>query len=238
MNSRQQSVYNQLVNIILSAESSSPYIVAINGKDASGKTIFADSFADHLKTKTNRQIIRISVDDFMNERKVRRTPSSSEGETCYLYTFNFDAFKRYIFEPLQAGGSHVYKTKIFDYATDTIALSEDKEADDNAIIIVDGVFLFKDDLADYWSLRVLPEVDDEIVTERGAKRDAERIGGYDKARQQYINRYVASQAIYYEQAHPNERADTVINNNDYLTPQIVKLIQFTTDYTKCGGFAA
>lgn len=223
MNSRQQSVYNQLVDIILSSESSSPYMVAINGKDASGKTIFADSFANYLRMKTDRQIIRISIDDFMNECKVRRTPSSSEAETCYLYTFNFDAFKQYVLEPLQAGGSRVYKTKIFDYATDIVALSEDKEADDNAIIIVDGVFLFKDDLADYWSLRVLLEVGDEIVTERGAKRDAERIGDHDKARQQYINRYVASQAIYYEQANPYERADIVIDNDNYLTPQIVKL---------------
>lgn len=80
-------------------------------------------------------------------------------------------------------------------------------------------------------------MDDEIVTERGAKRDAERIGDHDKARQQYINRYVASQAIYYEQANPYERADIVIDNDSYLTPQIVKLT-WLRPVRKRGGSAA
>ena len=222
MNDLQRSVYNQLADIILSTAPTSPYIVAINGKDASGKTIFADNFADYLKTKTNRQIIRISVDDFMNERKVRRTSTSSEGETCYFYTFNFDAFKQYVLKPLQAGGSRIYKTKNFDHATDTAALSEDKEADNDAIVIIDGVFLYKDDLVDYWSLKILLEVSDEIVVERGARRDTNRIGDYNKARQQYVDRYVASQAIYYKQTRPFKCADIVIDNDDYLSPQIIK----------------
>ncbi len=222
LNSKQQRVYDQLADIILSAKPTSPYIVGINGKDASGKTIFADNFAGYLNTRTSRQIIRISVDDFMNERKMRRTPTSSEGETCYLYTFNFDAFKQYVIEPLQTNGSHVYRTKIFDYATDRVALSKDEKADDNAIVIIDGVFLFRDDLVDYWSLKVLLEVEDEIIIDRGAKRDTKRIGSYEKAREQYVNRYVASQAIYYRQTHPFECADVVIDNDNYLAPRVVK----------------
>lgn len=224
MNNQQQSVYDQLVDVILLTKSTSPYIVAINGKDASGKTIFADKFADYLKTKTDRQIIRISVDDFMNERKIRRTPSSSEGESCYLYTFNFDAFKQYVLKPLSPSGNRIYKMKVFDHATDKADVSVDEEASSEAIVIIDGVFLFRDDLIDYWSLKVLLEVDDKMIIERGVKRDAGRIGNYDKAKQQYINRYVASQAIYYEQAHPYQRADIVINNDDYLAPQIEKSI--------------
>lgn len=75
LNSKQH-VYDQLADIVLSAKPTSPYIVGINSKDASGKTIFVDNFADYLKTRTSRQIVRISVDDFMNERKIRRTPTS------------------------------------------------------------------------------------------------------------------------------------------------------------------
>lgn len=133
----------------------------------------------------------------------------------------------YVIEPLQANGSHVYRTKIFDYATDRAALSKDEKTDDNAIVIIDGAFLFRDDLVDYWSLKVLLEVDNEIIIDRGAKRDTKRIGSYEKAREQYVNRYVASQEIYYRQAHSFERADVVINNDDYLAPRVVK---FTSSY--------
>lgn len=221
VNNKKNVIYHQLADIVLSNQGTSPYTVAINGKDASGKTIFADNFASYLKTKTNRQIIRISLDDFMNERRVRRTITPSEGETCYLYTFNFDLFKKYVLEPLRTEGNKIYKTKVFDYHSDKPAYSEDKKADNNAIVIIDGVFLFKDDLINYWSLKILLEVSDDIIIERGAERDTNRIGDYDRARQQYIDRYVKSQVIYYKETHPLERADIVVDNNNYESPKII-----------------
>lgn len=217
-----QQVYERLANTI-PMPSTSPYIVAISGKDASGKTMFADGLAAYLHAITNREIIRISADDFMNERSVRRTPTASEGETCYRYTFNFDAFKQYVLVPLQQGGSLTYKTKVFDYGLDQPMVSEDKQASADAIIIIDGVFLFKDDLVTYWSLKVLLEVDDATAILRGATRDTARVGSYEAAREAYINRYIVSQAIYYAEANPLERADIVIDNTNYQSPKVIKI---------------
>lgn len=216
----QEKLYEELSSIILNADSESPYLVAINGKDASGKTIMADSLAEYIKRATNREVIRISVDDFMNDRSVRYTSSESQGRGCYDYTFNFDAFKKYVLLPLQNNGSMTYKTKIFDHATDVPDISEDCVAASDSIVIVDGVFIFRNDLKDYWSLKILLDTNDEIVIERGAKRDQKRLGSYEVARQKYIDRYIASQKIYYSEEKPEESVDIVVDNNDFESPFI------------------
>lgn len=218
MTEAQLKVYKTLSAIILDHKVSRPLLVAINGKDASGKTMMADILAEHLSAQTSRQIIRISIDDFMNERVVRYTPTESAGRSCYRYTFNFSDFTRYVLMPLHDNSKWVYKDKIFDHDTDTIMISPDKVANADAIVIVDGVFLYKKELANYWDIKILLRTDDEVVIERGAKRDEERIGNYEEAKQKYIDRYIASQAIYYDEENPEEAADIIVDNNNIHSP--------------------
>ncbi len=151
MTPEQHAVFEHIAQEALHSQVNTPYLIGVNGKDAAGKTIFSDTLAEYFKTKTDRQIIRISTDDFMNPRAVRDTPSSSLAESAYLYTFDFEAFKKYVLEPLQPGGSRAYKTKIFDETTDKPDVAKDSYASPDAIVIIDGVLLFKDNLADYFS---------------------------------------------------------------------------------------
>ena len=220
MTEAQITTYEYISKSILELSSKSPSLIAISGKDASGKTIMANILAEYLKKKTSRQIIRISADDFMNQRSIRRTPTGSEGESCYKYTFNFDLLKKFVLEPLQVNGSYIYKTKVFDQSTDCEMISDNQKANDDAIVIIDGVFLFRKDLVNYWSLKVLLETDDDVLIERGALRDAVRIGSYIEARDKYINRYIASQTIYYNEEYPEKVADIIVNNNDYNSPVV------------------
>lgn len=220
MTDAQNKVYDSIAKSILGLSSSRPRLIAISGKDASGKTVMANMLAEYLKSLTDRQIIRISADDFMNERSVRRTITGSEGESCYRYTFNFDALKKFALEPLQLGGNYIYKTKVFDQPTDCEIISDDQKAMENAIVIVDGVFLFRKDLVSYWSLMILLETNDDILIERGAARDMDRIGSYEEALKKYRDRYIASQSIYYNEEHPEKSADIIINNNDFNLPFI------------------
>ena len=227
MTTQQQIVYAALSEHILNIRKDAPVIVAINGKDGSGKTMMANILANVLSSKTNREIIRISIDDFMNNRAVRYTPSESAGRGCYEYTFNFDAFINNVLEPLQSNGSWEYRTKIFDHATDSESLSPVKKASKGAVIIIDGVFLYKQNLLHYWDVKILLDTDDETVIERGAQRDAERLGSYEVAKQKYIDRYIASQAIYYAEESPQKRADIIIDNNNVELPFIVKDISLS-----------
>ncbi len=222
MTDSQRAVYQAISNEILNKPIDRPLLVAINGKDASGKTMMADILAQYLTERTDRQVIRISIDDFMNERAIRYTPAASAGRSCYEYTFNFDGFVKYVLLPLHQSDSWIYKDKIFDHAADTATDSPDKVANADAIVIIDGVFLYKRDLADYWDVKILLRTNDEVVIERGAKRDELRIGSYEEARRKYIDRYIASQAIYYDEEKPEHNADIIVNNNDVNSPFLVR----------------
>lgn len=222
MTEKQQVVYTILSDKILSIKKDAPILVAISGKDGSGKTMMTDILAGFLSSKTSREIIRISVDDFMNNRAIRYTPSESAGQGCYDYTFNFDAFINNVLKPLQAEGSWKYRSKVFDHSTDSESLSPIKKATKNAVVIIDGVFLYKHNLVSYWDLKILLDTEDETVIERGAQRDAKRLGSYEVARQKYIDRYIASQTIYYTQESPQRHADITINNNDIKAPFIIR----------------
>jgi len=221
MTEKQQIVYTAISEKILSIEKNAPILVAINGKDGSGKTMMADILADFLSSKTNREVIRISVDDFMNSRAVRYTPAESAGRGCYEHTFNFTGFVSNVLKPLQKDGSWEYRSKIFDHATDSESFSPLKKAAKDAIVIIDGVFLYRHNLVNYWDLKILLDTDDETVIERGARRDTARLGSYEVARQKYIDRYIASQTIYYNEESPQERADIIIDNNDVTSPFIL-----------------
>jgi len=220
MTKEQNNTYSVLADGILELQSDSPVLVAISGKDGSGKTTMADKLAVFMKRLTSREIIRISIDDFMNKREVRYTPTESAGRSCYEYTFNMDSFKKNVLEPLQPSGSHRYRSKVFDHATDAEQLSPIRQATSSAIVIIDGVFLFKEELNNCWNLRILLSTDDETAIERGAHRDAARLGSYEAARQKYVDRYIASQKIYYDEEHPEQKADIIIDNNDIKKPKI------------------
>ena len=220
MTDKQLTVYTTLSEKILTIEKNAPTLIGISGKDGSGKTTMANILADFLSSKTSREIIRISIDDFMNNRALRYTPSESAGQGCYDYTFNFDGFLNNVLIPLQEDGSWEYRAKIFDHASDSESFSPIKKATANAIFIIDGVFLYKRDLVNRWDLRILLDTSDATAIERGAQRDSERLGNYEAARQKYIDRYIASQTIYYNEESPEKRADIIVDNNDIESPVI------------------
>lgn len=220
MTPEQHAVFEHIAQEALQSPANTPYLIGVNGKDAAGKTIFSDALAEYLKTKTNRQIIRISIDDFMNPQAIRATPASSLAESAYLYTFDFEAFKQYVLEPLQPGGRRAYKTKVFDETTDKPDVVKDSQASLDAIVIIDGVLLFKDNLADYFSLKVLLDVSDDTATRRGIERDKARGKTLtDQELHAYRSIYIDCQALYYQKDRPLERADIVIDNNDYRRPK-------------------
>lgn len=203
---------------VLSLPSDRPLLIGIDGKDASGKTTFANNLTEVLRSKTNREIIRISLDDFFNPRAVR-SHQQDQARGCYDDTFNIEGIQKQLLEPLRS--TNTYTAKIFDYKTDSPVEIVEHTASSDAIVIVDGVFLQRPEFRDYWDYTALLEVSDEIAIERGTVRDTERIGDTETARQKYINRYIASQKIYYDECRPRNRASLVVDNTDYDKPKIV-----------------
>jgi uridine kinase len=121
--------------------------VGVDGVTASGKTTLADELADALSTQ-GRQVIRASVDDFHNPPEVRYRRGRMSPEGYYLDAFDYASLRALLLEPLGPGGDRRYLTGGFGQPDGSGAGFEEQVAARDAIVIVDGVFLFRPELDD------------------------------------------------------------------------------------------
>lgn len=193
--------------------------VAIDGVDGAGKTTLADALAP-LVTAQGRPTIRASVDDFHHPRAVRYARGRYSPDGFYLDSYDYDAFRELLLDPLSPGGSGQYAARHFDHRTDAPFRLERQQAEPAAALIVDGVFLHRPQLESYWDLSVWLKVAAEISVPRGAQRGP-GFGSPDPEAPAN-RRYVESQKIYFVKCTPEQRADIVVDYNDLREPRILK----------------
>ena len=208
-----------LARLILRVERPHPVRVAIDGPDAAGKTILADELAPVLE-RSGRPVIRASVDGFHRPRAERfaRGPESPEG--YFLDSFDYPALRAALLDPLGAGGDRRYSRRVFDFRTDEPVAAPTETAADNAILILDGLFLLRRELIDLWDFSVFVAVPFAETQRRAVTRDQVLLGDEEAVRHRYAVRYVPGQQLYYGQAHPQQKADAVIDNVDPDRPTL------------------
>lgn len=108
-----------------------------------------------------------------------------------------------------------YQTAIFNYRTDSFVDTPKKKANPDDILILDGIFLFRPELKDYWDVKIFVDVPFTITVPRAIKRDSG-----DETKLQYEKRYVPGQKLYLQEAQPIEQADIIIDNSDFENPSM------------------
>ena len=91
----------------------------------------------------------------------------------------------------------------------------------DAVLVVDGSFLQRPELRDGWDLVVYLRASFEAAAERGARRDAEALGGIDAAQDAFRHRYHAAQRRYLAECDPESAADVVIDVEDPTEPALI-----------------
>ena len=208
-----------LARLILRLDRPHPVRVAIDGPDAAGKTILADDLAPVLE-RSGRPVIRASVDGFHRPRaeRFRRGPESPQG--YFLDSFDYAALRAALLDPLGPGGDRVYRLRVFDFRTDEPVTEPAETAPANAILVLDGVFLLRRELIDLWDFSVFVAVPFAETRRRAIARDGALRGDEDEVLHRYAVCYMPGQRLYYGRAHPQEKADVVIDNEDPDHPSL------------------
>jgi uridine kinase len=193
--------------------------VAIDGVDAAGKSTLADELRPLLERR-GRPVLRATIDGFHRPRseRQRRGPTSPEG--YYRDSFDYEALRGELLEPLAPGGSGLYRTRVFDHRADQAVTDLRETAPEDAVLLLDGVFLLRPELARLWDFRVFVEVDADEALRRAVLRDEDLFGSPDEALRRYRNRYVPGQRLYFDEADPTARADVVVENTDPARPAL------------------
>lgn len=144
--------------------------VAIDGPDGAGKTQFSNHLAELLREQ-GRPVARVSLDDFHNIKAVRYRKGRDSPEGFWSDSYNYDRFRADVLDPFSPGGSRRYRPAAHDLITDAILTPERRNAKDGAILVVDGIFLHRNELSGSWDLSVFLYVPFVETARRMALRD-------------------------------------------------------------------
>ena len=208
---------DELVSRIASVRRDHPVRVAIDGVDASGKTILADELVAPLQG-TGRSVIRGSIDGFHNPAVTRKRRGVMSPEGYFRDSFDYASLVRALLGPLGPGGTRRYRRAIFDFRSDSPVEVPLEEAAPDAVLLFDGVFLLRPELREHWDFSVFVRADFEIAVKRAEERDLELFGDISNLRLHYRQRYVPGQRLYLSEAQPERWASVVIDNNDPAQP--------------------
>lgn len=170
-----------------------PLKVGIDGRCAAGKTTLADELGQVLGAK-GFNVLRPSVDGFHHPREYRYRQGEYSAQGYYEDAYDYDAVTRTLTESLPA----------------------------NAILLFEGIFVFRSRINLYWDYRILVDVDAETSLARSVIRDTGLIGTADVVRRKLEVRYEPAWQMYVTEENPTSKADVVIDNRDADSPLILK----------------
>jgi uridine kinase len=190
--------------------------VGVDGVDGAGKTVFAGELAEAI-LRTGRPVIRASVDGFHQARSARYQRGRSSPEGYFHDSYDYATLRTALLDPLSAGGDRMYRRVVFDHICDRAVDSGVEQAAAESVLVFDGIFLHRSELAEYWDYSIFLDVDFSVSGARMAVRD-----GADPHPDAPANqRYVRGQMHYLATYRPRTLASIVIDNNDLDRPLVV-----------------
>ncbi|HEY3530211.1 MAG TPA: hypothetical protein VGK78_13785 [Nocardioides sp.] len=184
----------------------------VDGPDGAGKTVLADELAAVLGPPT----VRASLDDFHRPRAYRHA-SGRTADTVWERSFDYVAVRRELLDPWRRGAGTPYRRRWHDLLSDSYVDEPAEQVPVEGLLVVDGVFAQRPELAAYWDLVVYVDADADVRVARMAGRD----GVATDPEHPDQRRYLDAQLIYRKTCRPLASADVVLDNTDPGSPVVV-----------------
>lgn len=190
-------------------------LAAVDGVDGSGKTTFAAGLAAAVE-RAGRPVEVVHGDDFLHPRAVRHRLGRDSPEGFFRDSVDLGSLARLVLDPLGRGGDGRFQRRSHDLAADAAVDEAPEAAPCGALVLVEGMFLHRDELAGRWDWSVFLDVPFEETAHRMARRD----GSHPDPLHPSMRRYVEGQRLYFAACTPWERATVVVDNADPSAPRI------------------
>ncbi|SDE73752.1 uridine kinase [Blastococcus fimeti] len=200
--------------VLAAAPADGRALVGIDGVGGSGKSTFAAELARRI---TARPVLVLHAEGFFNPSEIRHARGRHSSEGFWLDAYDYAALRSSALEPLSAGGDGIYRAGSFDRSTDRTVETPTRHAPADAVVLVEGTFLHRDELVSFWDHSLYLDVPFEETERRMAERDG--LSGI--AVHELMRRYTGAQRRYFACARPWERASVVVDNRELGRPRTI-----------------
>lgn len=190
------------------------FIIGINGIDCSGKTTFAKDLEAYLKARGKHTQL-VHIDDFLNPKAIRYA-GNDQADKYYTKSFNFELLIDKLLKPISQKGKISTKLTALNLETDKFDTTRNYDIKTDSIVILEGVFLFRKELAPYIDYKVYLDISFEECKHRAALRDSTAIAA------KYDDKYLPAEQRYIREYAPEKSADLATDNNNAEYPKILR----------------
>jgi uridine kinase len=156
---------------------------------------------------------RINLDDFHNPEAIRYA-GDDQAENYFNRSFDIESIIQQLLMPLRQKGEHSATLKLLDLQTDNYEITRKYSFNRHTIVLFEGVFLFRQELAPYIDYKIFLDISPELSKERAKARDSE------ETNKKYNIKYLPAQRKYLREYPPRKVADMVIDNTNLEFPVI------------------
>jgi len=212
-----QLVLVDLLGLMLAVRPGERAVVAVDGVDGAGKTRLAQELVALAQHVAGREVLRVSIDGF-HRPAAERYARGRGAESYYHDSYDYAAFRRSVLEPYRAGREIV--PAVYDVHADRPVHPDPVEPSEDALLLVDGIFLRRPELAREWDASLFVDVPFEVAVPRSWSRFPGHPPEHDDPDHPVNARYVGGQRLYLQQArlHP---PTWILDNTDLQRPQLI-----------------
>lgn len=185
-------------------------LVGVSGIDASGKGYISQQLIPRL-WRHSVHAVCINVDGWLNLPHIR-FDLNEPAEHFYQSAIRFDEMFRDLVLPLRDSRSCHVTT---DYVTETATEYEKRtyEFSDVDVIVLEGIFLFKNDYVRHFDLRIWIDCSFETALSRALARQQEQLPAAETIRA-YETIYFPAQRLHFRRDCPRENAHVRLPNDE------------------------
>lgn len=181
-------------------------IVAIDGGSDAGTREFADDLAATART-LGHETHRAAIEDFQAPRASRERGGRLSPSARYEDGYDYSLLQRVLLDPFRATSGTGFVLAAFDAKRDAPFQSKWTTASPDALLVIDGVFLNRPQLAGFWNYSVWLETPERLRSETSLSEERERDAAAD--------------ALYLAEVNPRGKAMAIIDNSDPEHPRRV-----------------
>jgi len=185
-------VLADLLELVLAVRPRERAVVGIDGPDGVGKSTLSAELRALAPLVSQRELVGVGLDGFHHPR-AHRYAHGRDAESYYRHAFDLATFRRRVVDPFRAGREIV--TAVHDVTTDRPLHLDPVEPAEDAVLLVDGVFLQRAELAGCFDAVLLATAPPEVTVPRGNARFG-RPREEDDPDHPANARYVGAQRIY------------------------------------------